>query len=42
MGPRKKLPKTREILCSKDNDPPGFKKVFLDNVTGRYTPLMDI
>ena len=42
MRSREKLPNTQEILCSQDNDPAGFKKVFLDNVMGRYGLLMDI
>ena len=42
MRSREKLRKTREILCSQDNDPAGFKNVFLDNVIGRYALLMDI
>lgn len=42
MRSREKLPKTREILCSPDNDPAGFKNVFLDNVIDRFALLIDI
>ena len=39
---QRKTSKTREILCLQDNDPAGFKKVFVDNVSGIYALLMDI
>ena len=42
MRSRETLPKTREILCLQDGDPAGFKKVFLDNVIGKYAFFMDI
>ena len=42
MRSREKLSKTREILCLQDGDPAGFKKVFLDNVIGKYAFFMDI
>ena len=37
MRSRNKSLEYRKVLCSQSDDPPGFRKVFLDNIIGKHT-----
>ena len=37
MRSRNKPLEYRKVLCCRSDEPPGFGKVFLDNILGKYT-----
>ena len=37
MRSRNKSLEYRKVLCSQSDNPPGFIKVFLDNIIGKHT-----
>ena len=37
MRSRNKALEYQKVLCSQVDDPPGFRKVFLDNIIGKHT-----